>query len=548
MLFTNFKLMVFLAIDFTLSSEAWITTLLGLILGVFGNWIFHKIHLRKGTEEALDTETEILNSRIEKSAQLDYNAEWVCEWKANKKALDKKDVWNRREVAIKIENRKITIKDKSADNNHGEEYICECDIHEDHYLFGTWHTKSRKSHGLIWCIISSKSNYMFGQFITLNNSEHTQDIGPIVFAKNDEGMIRAKDKVKDPNALFKSDTPIANERKEYHAYHLSQLEGKNVWRHYLIDFTKSHHNEVLVGFMDSKNKKGTPVSYRVEAGKRGSHFVIFDKQINGNEEPSVWIFPFMFKMGEHDNYGFIIGQNCDGNEYFGKAIISTTPYKNIETMGTVSKEEAAVLEKDWTEFYGSKNNVPSDLLNFDNNHSVNGTDGIYSEVDKYLHNRIDPAEIMEVDILGYTLFSVSPKLIDWFDDGVLKNININLSHLDAGFIELNQDIIHKAWIKNLESHLDSIDDFKNRHSDYMKENNVTINFFPYSHIPVIHGFKISKMVYLMSVASWELPGGFIRMPNKDLFMKIDAKDISRHAIAMRALFDNWLVSIKKRKS
>ncbi|MEM9363620.1 MAG: hypothetical protein AAGA43_13360 [Bacteroidota bacterium] len=177
------------------------------------------------------------------------------------------------------------------------------------------------------------------------------------------------------------------------------------------------------------------------------------------------------------------------------------------------------------------------ILEYDNKLFFVGTNGIYKEVNKEMRKRKMLKEKVTVSIIGYTLFSVEPQLKSWKKDGILNNIEINLCHLDFDFIKDNSNI-DPLWPQRLELHLKWIEDFKTKNSEFLKKFNVSINLYPYSHLPCVHGFKLNNGSMFVAFASWE--NGQIMQPNNSTFVHLEPKDYSKATEELRSLFNNWL--------
>lgn len=170
---------------------------------------------------------------------------------------------------------------------------------------------------------------------------------------------------------------------------------------------------------------------------------------------------------------------------------------------------------------------------------ANGTDGIYEEVGKEFAKRTDYNSDLQIYILGYTLFSVEPKLKSWKESGYLRSVTITLFHLDENFIK-KSPFIDQSWGLRAKTHINGIKNFISENKDYLEKNNVKINIYPYQHIPAVHGFKFGDDTYFASFSSWEENGKRIKMPNEDIFVRVDKNNETKQAKVYRKLFDNWL--------
>lgn len=175
-----------------------------------------------------------------------------------------------------------------------------------------------------------------------------------------------------------------------------------------------------------------------------------------------------------------------------------------------------------------------------------GTNNIYSDVDNEMTERRLQNLKLNIDIIGYTLFSVSPKLEQWKQENKLSNLTLNLYHLDSSFIKESKDI-DPAWEHKLKSCLDEINSFKQSNAQFLKRRKVAINLKPYSFIPAVHGFKLGNGSIYMSVAYWN-DDFKIGHPNYvSKYIKIEPGDKTQFAHEIRRLFNNWLSKAKNDK-
>jgi heme/copper-type cytochrome/quinol oxidase subunit 2 len=173
---------------------------------------------------------------------------------------------------------------------------------------------------------------------------------------------------------------------------------------------------------------------------------------------------------------------------------------------------------------------------------TNGTDGIYVKVEEEFKQRKDFESVLVIDIMGYTLFSVEPKIPFWKGKGYLRNVEINLFHIDKNFIKTTR-YIDPSWENKLESFVKSIEEFRRNNEKFLKENNVKINLYSYSYIPSLHGFRFKGGTYFISCSSWEESRDIIRMPNEDTFFVIDRTDTNKPSLVLKDWFDNRINAI-----
>jgi hypothetical protein len=477
--------------------------------------------------------------------KIDCSIEWLSEYRTNSHSQKSIDNWVKEKIIFKENDGAYEF--RNAENSRGLMYQGKMFFFGENFIHGTWQqNENLNNKGTFSCFLSVGEDYIYGHYLGKDDFGK-QGIGPWVLAKNIKSLAKAKTQIKDPNLNFKSNKTLEAFRNKYHAYHQTQINGERIWRHCEIDFTTTENNEVLVSTAMAKDKEGQDVEYRVEAVIVHPHFLIIWQRENGPEAASIWVFPFMETGNEPVNFGTIVGHNWDMTKHFGKAILSKSPYLSIGEIGDVNPISAKKLDSHWTEKFSRMNAVPADLFTIGGTPVTDGIKGIYEEVEKQFKGRRNFDEVLEIDILGYTMFSVAPKLTYWHEKGYLKNLKINLMHLDLDFINQNRNIIKMEWARHLQDALKSISEFKSKYRKYLMQNSVTISEYPYQHIPVIHGFRFINSVHFISISSLELNSNFIQLPDHDLFMMVDTSSENPQSIYLRRLFSAWAEAIKKPK-
>ncbi|MBP9082465.1 MAG: hypothetical protein KBH11_05285 [Bacteroidia bacterium] len=90
--------------------------------------------------------------------------------------------------------------------------------------------------------------------------------------------------------------------------------------------------------------------------------------------------------------------------------------------------------------------------------NVDGTNGIYEDVEIVLNSRINSSERLQIDVLGFTLASTQPQLQPWLDRNYLNNLTLNLYYLDTNF--LKDPIFDRRWSDLVPKYYDYINEFK----------------------------------------------------------------------------------------
>ena len=166
-----------------------------------------------------------------------------------------------------------------------------------------------------------------------------------------------------------------------------------------------------------------------------------------------------------------------------------------------------------------------------------GVDRVYDVVIPELKGRKSHRKRIEVDILGYTLYSVYHRLRGWHNSGILKNMTLNLHTLSCEFIKSNP-ALNNDWAKQAEDNIQTIIAFKDEFKDELSKNKTQINLFSYDHLPAVHGFRIGNGTLMMSFAKWRK--GQIDDPGETEFEIIHSAQRTKRAQAMQKVFDNWI--------
>jgi hypothetical protein len=97
-------------------------------------------------------------------------------------------------------------------------------------------------------------------------------------------------------------------------YHVTEMGGEVVWRHAILDFTKSKTPGRLTsetGLLD-ENEEAQP--YTVEAGRRDERFIVFLRSPISEESAATYIFPYMGFTSFSLHHGVSFLETWDGTE------------------------------------------------------------------------------------------------------------------------------------------------------------------------------------------------------------------------------------------
>lgn len=140
---------------------------------------------------------------------------------------------------------------------------------------------------------------------------------------------------------------LINYRKEWHIYHVSEINKETVWRHHHFDFSCNHSVGSLNCEVKSSDKNGDQSSYFVEGGVRDSRLIIFEKA-KGSEEPvGIYILPLFCEAFHTTHHGFGIIKSWDGNSILSPVIMSRKPLPDIKSQETLGKEDGQKLDIVW---------------------------------------------------------------------------------------------------------------------------------------------------------------------------------------------------------
>lgn len=181
----------------------------------------------------------------------------------------------------------------------------------------------------------------------------------------------------------------------------------------------------------------------------------------------------------------------------------------------------------------------------DRDHDIipGGTNRIYDDIERELSSRPRAKKKIEVDVLGYTLFSIHRKLKAWKKSGILQSMTINMYHLDELFIEEHPQI-DDGWIHDARKYPEEIRKFVEENTEFLEKNNVEIIVRAYRHIPAVHGFRIGDGSLYISFAIWDIDKRIIEEADQCTFERVNASDTSQHAQHLKEVYSNWVSMAK----
>ncbi len=151
------------------------------------------------------------------------------------------------------------------------------------------------------------------------------------------------------DANFTSDeSKLESYRKMFYHYHITEIDGKYVWRFAIIDFTSFAGIGRLGTVIDVKDMAGKNHKYKITGGVRDNRFIMFEKASVGNEPCLVELFPFMGKAYHRHHCGILILESWDGTNLISPCIMSNTPIENWDIEGNVDDEVGKKLDNIWS--------------------------------------------------------------------------------------------------------------------------------------------------------------------------------------------------------
>jgi hypothetical protein len=166
-----------------------------------------------------------------------------------------------------------------------------------------------------------------------------------------------------------------------------------------------------------------------------------------------------------------------------------------------------------------------------------GTDVVYKEIKPFLKQRRWSGSHLTVDVLGFTLFSIVPRLRRWLTEGSLKKMTLKLHALNPEYIK-SEGALPNRWAQDVEHNLDELKDFVQRYAAALTEQGATIEVYLYDHLPSVHGMRVGDHALYVSISDWN--GDMVELPSEATFIKVSVHDTSDLAVQLRALYCNWV--------
>jgi len=152
------------------------------------------------------------------------------------------------------------------------------------------------------------------------------------------------------DSFVSDEEQLGSYRKNWHLYHVTQMDGKWCWRHTRIDFSNSKTPGRLTSETFLLNQAGNPKYYTVEAGIRDSRFILFLKAKGAYKEPTLtYVFPRAGEGVDDSHLGVVFLVSWDGKHVISRTIVSSYPLEGHTEMGTLPADKARKIDQQWWE-------------------------------------------------------------------------------------------------------------------------------------------------------------------------------------------------------
>jgi len=201
-------------------------------------------------------------------------------------------------------------------------------------------------------VLSSIGGALFGASLgvfigRLSTADLTEDLKRLVR----EGVI---------DSFVSDEEQLSSYRKNWYLYHLTRMDGKWLWRHTCIDFSKSQTPGRLTSETYLLNQDDEPKYYTVEAGIRDERFILFLRDKATEEPPLIYVFPWAGSGVQPYNLGIVVLQTWDRTDAISRTFICSKPLEDHTQIGTLPADKARKIDKEW--WVGIKSSLPPALV------------------------------------------------------------------------------------------------------------------------------------------------------------------------------------------
>jgi hypothetical protein len=144
-------------------------------------------------------------------------------------------------------------------------------------------------------------------------------------------------------------------RHEWHYYHLTQRDGKYLWRYTNYHFEQSNTTGSIV-LLVKDTSFGREHTYRSEVAVRGDRMILVEAPEDGSEPPIVAVVPFFTEGFRNVRAGVSFLRSWDGTDILSKCLWSPTPLVVAEG-NDVRPEDAQTLEELWARNFHNAHRV-----------------------------------------------------------------------------------------------------------------------------------------------------------------------------------------------
>ena len=201
----------------------------------------------------------------------------------------------------------------------------------------------------------------------------------------------------------------------------------------------------------------------------------------------------------------------------------------VSLYGIVAASIVALIMKLNRQFNKLNDAIKDSPAGIDDKIFYKGTIGIYDDVGREIELMRDSKKLVEIDVLGFTLFSIKGKFALWKEERKLSKMVFNLHYISPDYITTCPGNISEYWKNDIGSYVGEIERFKKDNETYLKENSVEINLYPIHHLPAIHGFKLHGRSIYLSFSYWDENFLLKNPADSSTYIKIEETDSSSYA-------------------
>jgi hypothetical protein len=155
-------------------------------------------------------------------------------------------------------------------------------------------------------------------------------------------------RLSDNFGLQSDEVDIDSYRIKLYHYHVTQLNGKKIWRYRIYDFAGPSGTGRLTTTIIATDRNGKPHYYDATAGIRNDRFILIEKsRTSVREPPTIEIYPHMGIGCLGVFAGIGVMQTWDGPHFITRCLFSNSPLLNLQAEGDVPTKEAADLDSLW---------------------------------------------------------------------------------------------------------------------------------------------------------------------------------------------------------